>query len=140
MPTIEPIRITGLKELQAALKRMDGESQKKLRLVQNEAADIIVQSAKRKVPRKSGKAAASIKAQSSQREGKVIAGGRKAPYYAWLDFGGSAGPYKSIKRPYRQGGRYLYPSFGENRAEIMEALARGLKQLIEESGLEVKQG
>jgi hypothetical protein len=120
---IEPVRIEGIRELQRALKQMDGESQKRLRTVFNTAADIVAQGAARKVPRKSGAARASIRVGSSQREARVKAGNaRKAPYYPWLDFGGAVGKGRSVKRPFAKSGRYIYPTFTENRDEIMSTL------------------
>ena len=43
--TVDPIKINGLTQFQRALKTMDGESQKQLRVVFNRAADLIVREA-----------------------------------------------------------------------------------------------
>lgn len=133
----EPIKITGLQEFQRALKAMDGESQKKLRLVLNEAAAVVVGGAARRVPVRTGAARASLRAQSSQREAKVIGGSKKAPYYGWLDFGGRIGRDKSQRRPFIAAGRYMYPAFSANRESIHKALERRLQELVREAGLEV---
>jgi len=139
MSVPEPIKIAGLREFQRALKTMDGESQKQLRVVLNTAADTVAAGAARRVPRRTGKAAASLRAMSSQREARVMGGSKKAPYYGWLDFGGRIGRDKSQRRPFVSGGRYMYPTYSANRDSIYKALQQGLAQLARTSGLEVSE-
>ena len=135
---IRPIEIQNLRELQAALRQADGESQKQIRVVFNAAADIVVDDARRLVPRgPSGAAGASLKALSGQREGKAVGGSKKAPHYGWLEFGGKVGRKRSIERRFIQGGRYLYPSYAKNRERILEEMAEGLAQVARNAGLEV---
>lgn len=131
----EVITIDGLREFQAKLKRADGQSQKELRLVLNDAAELIVVGARPLVPRRSGKAAGSVKARSTQRMAQVKAGGARVPYYPWLDFGGAVGRQNSIRRPFIKEGRYLYPTFIAKREPIRERLAAGLANLIQKAGL-----
>jgi hypothetical protein len=140
MNTIDPIKITGLREFQKALKDLDGESQKQLKVVLDDVARGVAAGAARRVPMRTGRARASLRAQSSQREAKVVGGSRKVPYYAWLDFGGRVGKKKSVSRPFVTSGRYIYPTIGASRQSIAEALADGLGQLIEKAGLEVTDG
>lgn len=135
--TMDPLKISGLREFQAALKSMDGEAQKKLRLVLNEAADLVAAGARRRMPSRSGRAKGSVKTSSSQREARVKGGGAKAPYYPWLDFGGAVGREKSVKRRYYPDGRFIFPAYGEDRGAIEEILAKRLVELAEESGLDV---
>jgi hypothetical protein len=135
--TVEQVKITGLRDFQAALKQMDGETQKQLRVVMNKAADLVVMEAKQRVPRRSGAAASSIRAGSSQRAASVKAGSRKAPYYPWLDFGGRVGRGKSIKRPFRAGGRYVYPAYGDVRTKVQDTLEAELAALARHAGLTV---
>lgn len=133
----DPIHVTGLIELQRALKQMDGESQKQLKVVLDDVARTVASGASRRVPRKTGRAAASLRAQSSQREAKVVGGSKKVPYYGWLDFGGRIGRDKSQSRPFVKGGRYMYPAYSANRDSIQRALEASLKQLVRDAGLEV---
>lgn len=137
MTVPEPLKISGLREFQRALKDMDGESQKKLRLVLNEAAAAVVGGASRRVPRRTGRAAASIRATSSQREARVMGGSSKVPYYGWLDFGGRVGRKKATRRPVVKGGRYMYPAYAANAEAIGKALQRRLAELAQEAGLGV---
>lgn len=136
----DAIRIDGLKELQAALKRVDGETQKQLRVVFNDAVEIIAADARRKVPSRSGRARASVKAQSGQREAKVVGGSKRVPYYPWLDFGGKVGRDRSVTRRWEPDGRYLYPSWRRNRDEVHKALEAGLTKVIRSVGWDVDHG
>lgn len=154
----DPVHVTGLIELQRALKQMDGESQKQLRLVLNSVAATVAQGAARRVPSRTGRARASLREQSSQREARVVGGSKKAPYYGWLDFGGTVGKGRvaggakkkaggatgghegSVKRPFIKTGRYIYPAYAANRESIVKALADGLATLVRNAGLEVTDG
>jgi hypothetical protein len=138
MPIVSPIRVEGLRELQAALKAADGESQKQLRVIGNDAAEVIVAGAQRLVPRRSGRARGSIKARSGQREVRIVAGGGRAPYYAWLDFGGSVGRGGSVSRPFLRTGRYLYPTYRRRRGALVTELEKGLRKIVDAAGMEVR--
>ena len=136
MAPVDPIKIKGLVELQAALKAVEDGAQKKLRVVFNSVAETVAQGAARRVKRgKTGHAAGSIRAQSGQREAKVIAGGRKAPYFPWLDFGGRVGRNRSVSRPFIADGRYLYPTYRAQKDSLAPALDKALHDLVVEAGL-----
>lgn len=154
---MEPIHVGGLRDFQAALKRMDGQTQKQLRVVFNDVAEELAGDARRKVPRRSGRAAGSMKARSGQREARIVAGGRKAPYYPWLDFGGTvgrgrtgrggvasaagrsdAGTAGSVKRRFLTDGRYLYPTWRSQRAHIQKRLEESIVDLAQRVGLKVR--
>lgn len=140
---MDPIRVAGLREFQASCKAYDGESQKLLRVVLNTAVELVVNEARPRVPTKTGAARASIKPQSSQREARVRAGGSKAPYYPWLDYGGRVGRGRtgpgtgSVNRPFERGGRYLYPAYSDVRPKVLDAMTQGLADLGRSIGLEV---
>lgn len=131
------IDISGIKQFQRELKQMDADLPKMLRVVHNGAADLVVAKARPKVPARTGNARASLKARSSQREGRIAAGGRKAPYYPWLDFGGRVGPADAVVRPFLTEGRYIYPTVRENNAEIQQVMSSGLADLAATAGLEI---
>lgn len=132
-----PIKIDGLAEFQKALRQMDADLPKQLRLILNQASDIVIDWAVPKIPRKTGRAAGSVKARSSQRESRVAMGGRRAPYMPWLDFGGKAGPGKTIERPFLSKGRYLYAGLYANAEDVQKVMERGLAELAASAGLEV---
>lgn len=138
---IDPIRVTGVRELQAALRAIDGESQKQLRLVFNAAADIVVKTAQPHIPVVTGAASRSLKVSSSQREARVSGGSAKVPYFGWLDYGGKVGHGRQGKntgktvRPFEPGGRYVYPAYNAQRQAITAILEKGMADLIASAGL-----
>lgn len=142
MPEVtDLVQITGLRDLQAQLKAFDGESQKRLRVVLNEAAPLVVDAAQPLTPHKSGRARASIKAMSGQRDAKVQAGSARAPYFGFLDYGnvvgggqGAVGREDSNPRVFEPGGRIIYPAFRKVQPEVVERLNEGLTLLIAEMG------
>jgi hypothetical protein len=129
------IRIEGLREFQAALRKMDKGLPRQIRIVLNETADLVASPAKARVPRRSGRAAASIRVASSQREAKVKGGGGRVPYYGWLEFGGAVGRRHSVRRPFVKEGRYLYPAYESRRSRIEPTMLKGLEDLARRSGV-----
>ncbi|MFG3709480.1 HK97 gp10 family phage protein [Micromonospora sp. NPDC047730] len=135
---VEPIRIEGLAALNRSLKRLDAEAPKGLRLAHNEAANIVVDEARRRIPSVSGRARASVKARSTRTASRVSAGSKRAPYVPWLDYGGEgrvAG--RPGKREFRKGGRYVYPAFHDKRDEFTRVLERSLSGAVAAAGLEM---
>lgn len=137
MALVEPIKVQGLKQFSRTLKKTSDDAPKALRLANNEAADIVVAWARPRVATRSGAAAKTVKAKSTRTEARVSGGSSKASYYAWLDFGGKVGRKKSVSRPYIKAGRYIYPGYAENVAQVQDVLVASLIKLATDSGLEV---
>lgn len=133
----EPIRVEGLREFSRNLKKLDADLPKALRIALNEAADVVVKGARPKVPRKSGRAAASVKARSTRTAVRVVGGGNRVPYYPWLDFGGRVGRNKSVRRPFLKEGRYIYASYFANTDEFTKVLEAALLDVARQAGVEV---
>jgi hypothetical protein len=133
-PTID---ITGIRDFQRQLRAMDADLPKQIRHVLNASGEIVIQHARPLIPRRTGAAAASLKLRSSQREARLAAGGRKAPYYPWLDFGGRVGPNDSVVRQFITIGRYIYPTVRDRADDIQQAMADGLAELAQTAGLEI---
>lgn len=131
------ISVTGLSEFNRALRRMDSQLPIALRLAMNEAADFLIQKARQDIPRRTGAAAASLKAKSTRTDVRIGVGGRRAPYYPWLDFGGAVGKNKSVKRPFIHEGRYLYPTLRVHRDRFTEIMRTALINVAEDAGVEV---
>lgn len=131
------IKVVGLKEFRKGLKGIETGLPKSMRLVNNKVATILVDATAPKIPKKTGRAAASLKPQSSQTEARIAAGGPKAPHYPWLDFGGRVGRKKATVRPVYSDGRYIFPTLGEIRGDIQDAMLDGMAQLASDSGIEV---
>lgn len=138
--TTDPIRIEGLRELRRAVKAIDPQAAKELRLAFNEAADVVVSTARPRVPKRSGRAQASVKARSTQSAARVVGGGSKARHYPWLDFGGKVGPRRSVSRPFYSKGRYIYDAYYRARTsgEFDDLLVNGLKRVARSVGLDVE--
>jgi len=136
----EAIKIDGLAQFSRNLKKLDSDLPKVLRVSLNGVADVVIADARPKVPHRSGRAAASIKARSTRTAVRVVAGGKKAPYYPWLDFGGRVGRKRSVKRPFLSDGRYLYESyFGLRKSgKIDHALTEALLDAAAAAGIEVQ--
>jgi hypothetical protein len=134
----DQIKITGLREFQAALKSMDADLPKQLRVALNEAAGLVIDYARPRFPRRTGRAAGSLKARSSQRAARVALGGRPAPYAPWLDFGGEGRRRgRPAPRPFIRGGRYVYEGLRVKRDEITEKMTGALTALATGAGLDV---
>lgn len=132
------IRIEGLAEFSRGLRRLDAEAPRQLRITLNGAADLLITRARPKVPRITGNAVASMKAQSTRTSARVTVGGRKAPYFPWLDFGGKTGIGGSVVRPFYREGRYVYATLAEIGPEIAALLDSGIRQVARDAGLDVE--
>ncbi len=135
----EAIKIDGLKKFSKNLKRLDSDLPKALRLALNEAANVIVDDAKPRVPSRSGKAKRSVKAQSTRTKARVSGGGGRALYYPFLDFGGRVGRKRSVHRPFKKKGRYIYRAYFDARdsGEFQDALTENLIRVASSAGIEV---
>lgn len=133
----EAIKIEGLDQFARNLKKLDADLPKMLRVGLNGAAQIVVDYAKPKVPHRTGRAAATIKAQSTRSAVRVSEGGKRAPYMPWLDFGGKVGPNKSVHRPFLKDGRFLYAGLNSRRAQIDAAVTAALLDAAAAAGVEV---
>lgn len=135
----DAIKIDGLAKFSRDLRKLDSELPKALRIALNEAADLVATGAKARVPKRTGKAASTIKPASTRTAVRVKAGGKRAPYYPWLDFGGRVGKRRSVKRPFIKEGRYLYAVYFDLRdsGRIQQVLTRALLDVARQSGVEV---
>lgn len=131
------IGVEGLAEFNRGLRKLDADAPKQLRIALNGAADLLVNKTVPQIPRRTGAAAKSLKAKSTRTSARVSVGGRRAPWYPWLDFGGRTGPKKSVERPFYSEGRYLYPTLRRVRPDIERALESGLVAVARGAGLDV---
>lgn len=130
------VEIDGLAALSRGLKRIDTEAPKQLRLCFNGAAELLVDKTRPKIPSRTGAAARSLKARSTRTSARVAVGGRKAPYFPWLDFGGEgriAG--RPAAREFLKEGRYVYPTLRQIRPDIERSLRDGISAVIAGVGL-----
>lgn len=133
----EPIKIQGLAEFQRNLRKLDSDLPKALRIAFNDATGLVIDYARPRVARRTGRAAGTIKAKSTRTKARVSGGGRRAPYYPWLDFGGKVGRNRSIDRPFYKEGRYLWKALVVKRDALQTALEGALIGVAEQAGIEV---
>lgn len=136
----EAIKVEGLAAFNRSLKQLDAALPKALRLALNEAADLVVTGARTKVPRRTGRAASSIKAKSTRTKVRVSEGGRRAVYMPWLDYGGEGRRRgRPPKRPFIREGRYVYKAYfgARDSGEFERVLTKALLGVAASAGVEV---
>lgn len=133
----EPVRVEGLREFQRALRKLDADAPKGLRLAANRSAEFLVDKVRPQFPRRTGRAAASLKPRSTRTAVRIAFGGPRAPHAPWLDFGGGVGPGKKTRRRFMPDGRYLYPTYRDNQSQFQRIVEAGLVEVAEGAGLEV---
>lgn len=131
------VAVEGLADFNRALRRVNTDAPKALRIALNSVADLVIAEARPDIPRRSGAAAASLKAASTRTSIRIRAGGARAPYFPWLDFGGKTGRGGSIVRPYLSEGRYVYPTLRRERGRFDERLKAALQDVANGAGLEL---
>jgi hypothetical protein len=134
---IEPIKIDGLAQFSRNLRKLNGDLPKALRLALNEATDLVVNEAERRIPSRTGRARKSIKAKSTRTQSRIAGGSNRVPYFGWLDFGGRRGRESKVSRVYRKEGRYLYAAYFDKQREFDAALTKGLLTVAQQAGIEV---
>lgn len=137
---VDVVQVTGLAQFRRGLRDLDRAAPRALRIAGNEAAQLVVDTAKPMVPVRSGKAAKSIKTRSSQSVVRVVSGGARAPYMPWLDYGGRVGVNDTAKRKFEPDGRYVYPAFRKVRGEFETVLMAALRRVADESGVSIDGG
>lgn len=130
------VEVGGLAALNKGLRAIDSGAPKELRLALNEAAQLLVDKTGPKIPSVSGAARRSLVARSTRTSARVAAGGKKAPWFPWIDFGGE-GRVKGrpAKREFIKEGRYIYPTLREIRPEIEAQLQESLSRVVRNAGL-----
>jgi hypothetical protein len=131
------VSVTGLAALSRGLKAMDAGAPKELRLALNHAAQTLVDATAPKIPVKTGAARRSLVARSTRTSARVAVGGKKAPWYPWLDFGGEGKRSgRPAARPFIGEGRYVYPTLRQIRPQIQATLQESITAVIRNAGLE----
>lgn len=130
------VEVGGLAQLSRALKKVDSEAPKQLRIGLNDAAGLLVDRTRPKIPTLTGAARRSLVARSTRTSARVAVGGKKAPYYPWLDFGGRGKkPGRPAQRDFFKEGRYVYPTLREIRPLIEKQLQDSITAVIRSAGL-----
>lgn len=136
------VEVEGLQELKRALKQVDAQLPKEMRLEFKAISTVVAARVASKVPSITGRAASSVKPRASQDSAGVAEGGKRAPYMGWLDFGGGAAKGRGVtpsrggqfgygfRRPFIKEGRYLYPTVAEMEPEILDAAEQAVENVL----------
>lgn len=140
MPTSQDaVHIEGLAELRRALGKIDAQLPKNLRAKLVPIGKRIADKARQSMPRRSGRAAASVSSGVSGNRAYVSIGRSTVPYAPWLDFGGtlrpSGGRHGTQVRQKVRGGRYLYPAINALAHDTERAASQALDDTAKELGL-----
>lgn len=136
MPDSVKVEVRGIRELAGALKRVDDELPKELKVAFLKIAEKVVGVAAGNVPVISGKAAGSIKPRASTRGGSLAFGGTAAEYFPWLEWGGRVGRNKSIELPVARPGRYVYSAIISQKEETAAAAEKAVADAAKHAGFE----
>lgn len=136
------IEVTGLKEVSRTLRDLgDKDAAKATRAANKAAADMVVDAALPKVPRKTGRAAASLRATATPQSASVKGGGPQAPYFGAIDYGNVRGSGAGVGRgdsgglAYDRGGRIVYPAVRERQDDIVHRYEKEINDVIRTAGL-----
>lgn len=144
------VHVTGIPELSRALKAVNADAYKGLRLAMKGIADHVVGIAQQRMPYRTGTAADALRPRATAKGAGIAfprGGDRGKPdYYPWLDFGGSTGRGHvvgqagsgSITRDRVQGGRYLYPAIAGSTKYIEHGASEVIERAAKTNGFEVR--
>lgn len=130
------VYVTGLQETRRYLAQFAPElvpvMRDNLKQVVNTKTVPAIQS---RVPVRTGKARASIRAVSSGNVILIAAGGARVPYFGWLDWGGEirgGGPdrRKVISRTRIRKGRYIYPGITATSMDLVQSVGEAVDEMI----------
>lgn len=116
-------RIEGLREVQRDLRLLGDDTKTEMKATHLAAAEIVVMGAKRIVPYRTGRLAASIRALATNASGKVRAGSASVPYAGPIHFGW---PMRRIApQP------FIYDALDPRREDIKRLYEERIDELID---------
>lgn len=122
-PTSIKIHVEGLKELQKDLRAAGGDDLKDaLKAVNKEAAEVVANAARPRVPVLSGRLLGSLRTSSTLRTGVIRVGKAKIPYAGPIHFGW---PKRNI-----QPQPFLYDALDARHDEVLDAYDAAVEKLI----------
>jgi len=114
------IKVEGLKELQAGLKKLDGDMPKALNKISKASADVVAVEARGLAPKRTGRLAASIKSSGTAKGGFVKSGG--LPYHRVIHFGWARHNIKPTP--------FLYKARDSRYDEVLDKFEREVAELV----------
>ncbi len=131
----DSVKVEGLQEFARAVDEMEAELPDAIRMALADAGELVVDWARPRVPRRTGRARGTLRVDAAGQVAEVVGGGGRAPYYPWLDRGGAVGRNDSVRRPYSADGRYIVPGYERNRGDIEQLLGEAMDDVIRSAGL-----
>lgn len=129
------IQVGGLSDFRRSLDSARTHSDRQIELLVDDAAGVVLQNARSRVPRgPTGAARASLRIVEGSGTSQLVGGSRRAPYYGWLDFGGVAGR-RGPRRPYKPRGRYILRALFDREQELGRMIDQAGQNVITGSGL-----
>lgn len=134
----EVVTVTGLRDFRNRLRAADRDLVKGLRLAMNEASQLVVDQARPTMPSRTGRMRRSVRVASTQTSSRVRAGGNRAPYYPWVEYGGRTGRNRSVVRQFIKDGRYLYVAYYDLRdsGRFEQVLNDALRAIAQRAGID----
>lgn len=132
------VKVEGLKEFRRAVVAADRGLGPEMRKGFNEAGRIVIADARPGIAVVSGKTVLTLKARSTQREGRIEMGGPRAPGAGFYEFGGTIdqpAQNRTLHRPFIPQGRNLFPAAARNRDRIVSMMDRNMDHLARRAGL-----
>jgi len=116
------IKVEGLDKLTRQMKTLEGDAVSLVKALNAELAADVADVARRKVPRRSGKLAGSIRSSGQAKTGVVRAGSRGVPYANPIHFGWA----KHNIRPQP----FLYDALDDRRQHVTDRWAAELEKIV----------
>lgn len=134
---VEKIRVDGLKDLRAELKKLDATFPKELRLRTKKVADGVADATRASFASRGGvapKVAASVKALAQQTGAQIKIGGARFPFALGSEFGSVRyKQFPTFKGSGPAAGYSLYETIRDRRQQIIEEYADMLEDLTAEA-------
>lgn len=152
MPLHAGVAVEGFAETRKALKQFAAEAEKEFRdelknssvmyrIADNASVRIRTATGRnlKRPSRSTGRAAGSIRVQSTAKGVFLVGGKATVPYFGWLDFGGALKPEGRRKnrqsRPFLKKGRALYPAISKHRSELGAVAEDAMANARQKAGL-----
>jgi hypothetical protein len=131
------IEVDGADQLIRGLGKLGTDLPHAIDRAAEKGADAVVAYAVSRVPRLTGKAARSIRVRPEGSAVRIVGGGRAAPYYPWLDFGGNVGRKHAVHRSTVSGGRYILAGYRARKRDFADKLSSTVADAAQRAGLAV---
>jgi hypothetical protein len=130
------IYVENLGQVRAHLRRIEPSLLPEMTREMKAAADAaVVPAARSRINSRSGQAAGSLRATSRGNKGIfIVGGGARAPYYPWLDFGGTLRPVGARRntqvRPFIRRGRYIRPAVDASMPQFVRRVQIAIHRIV----------